>query len=65
MADIKNNPRVTNELMQENEETKNVVKTIDFKMIGAIFIGTVLFLLIVIAMTTEWFSWINIKKLFE
>ena len=65
MADIKNNPKVINELMQESEKTNSVVKTLDFKMIGAIFIGTVLFLLIVIAMTTEWFSWINFKKLFE
>ena len=65
MADIKNNPKVTNGLMQESKETNNVVKTIDFKMVGAIFIGTILFLLIVIAMTTEWLSWINIKKLFE
>lgn len=65
MADIKNNPRMIKGLMQESEKTNSVVKTLDFKTIGAIFVGAVLFLLIVIAMTTEWFSWIHFKKLFE
>lgn len=65
MADIKNNPKIINGLMQESEKTNSVVKTLDFKTIGAIFVGAVLFLLIVIAMTTEWFSWIHFKKLFE
>ncbi len=55
MEDIKNDPRVINKLMQESKKT-NFIKTLDFKMIGAIFIGTVLFVLIVIAMTTEWLS---------
>jgi hypothetical protein len=55
MEDIKNNRRVTNGLMQENKKT-NFIRTLDFKTLGAIFIGTVLFALIVIAMTTEWLS---------
>lgn len=51
--------------MQAGDQQKSLVKILDFKTIGAIILGVILFLLIVIAMTTEWFSWINFKKLFE
>ena len=65
MANIKNKPRVSIGLIPERGRTYSIMKGLDYKLIGAIFIGTTLFILIVIAMTTEWFSWINIKKLFE
>lgn len=51
--------------MQVEDQQKSVAKTWDFKTIGAAVLIAILFILIVIAMTTEWFSWINFKKLFE